>query len=219
MNPLQTLFSNNVDAKITQKTQVVEVVQKTSSEKMTRGERLADKLAAEVGSWRFLISQSLVLAGWVGINLTPGLPHWDESPFMMLNLVFSFASAYTAPVVLMSQNRQSEIDRKKAEHNHNVNLRSGQNVELLHEKLDDLHTKQLNDLTQIVKQQQEILQELKLTLIPTSKTTTEFPVGTLSGIYVQTDSKFSQPITVNKSFLFDQAIADNYKLLDKLSRK
>ncbi|QLE57174.1 hypothetical protein [Nostoc sp. TCL26-01] len=68
MNPLQKLFSNNIDAKLAQKPQVVEVVKATSSENMTCGERLADKLAAEVGSWRFLISQSLVLAGWVYIN-------------------------------------------------------------------------------------------------------------------------------------------------------
>lgn len=122
-----------------------------STEPLTRGQRIADKLAMKVGSWGFLIGQSVVLAGWVGINAMPGVPHWDQSPFMMLNLVFSFASAYTAPVVLMSQNRQSDTDRRNAEIDHQVNLKAGQNIELLHQKLDDLHTQKLNELTQIIK--------------------------------------------------------------------
>lgn len=104
----------------------------------TRGQRLADILATKVGSWPFLIGQTVILAGWVGSNLTPGLPHWDESPFILLNLVFSFASAYTAPIVLMSQNRQSDIDRQKAEFNHQVNLKAAYDLELLHEKIDTL---------------------------------------------------------------------------------
>lgn len=104
----------------------------------TFGQRLADAMAAKVGSWVFIGAQSAVLAGWIGANSLPGVPHWDQSPFILLNLVFSFASAYTAPVVLMSQNRQSDEDRKNAALNHKVNLRTDQNIELLHRKIDDL---------------------------------------------------------------------------------
>lgn len=120
---------------------------------LTFGQRLADRMASKVGSWAFLIGQTTVLAGWVGANLMPGVPHWDESPFIMLNLVFSFASAYTAPVVLMSQNRQSEEDRENAQHNYQVTLQAAQNIELLHEKLDAEYTKKLDELTALIQQQ------------------------------------------------------------------
>lgn len=118
----------------------------------TSGQRLADNLAAKVGSWPFLIGQTVVLAGWVGANLTPGIHHWDESPFILLNLVFSFASAYTAPIVLMSQNRQSDIDRQKAANDRQVNLKAARDVELLHEKIDRL-SRQLPDLLETLDRQ------------------------------------------------------------------
>jgi uncharacterized membrane protein len=116
-------------------------IQPPEKKPLTFGQKVADKMATKVGSWAFLIGQSTVLAGWVGCNLIPGAPHWDESPFMMLNLVFSFASAYTAPVVLMSQNRQSEEDRETANHNYQITLQAAQNLELLHEKLDAQYAK------------------------------------------------------------------------------
>ena len=225
MNPFKKVSSKNVDTKVVQKPQVVEIqpaVQNTSTQELTRGQRLADKFAAQVGSWGFLIGQSTVLAGWVGINLMPGVPHWDESPFMMLNLVFSFASAYTAPIVLMSQNRQSDTNRKNSEIDHQVNLRAGQNIELLHEKLDDLHTQQLNELTQIVKEQQRVLHELKVSLVNESKEVKEikeFKVSVLPGIYVQNGAQLPKQVIVNKAFNFDQPIGDNNKVIDKLIRR
>ncbi|MBD2771664.1 DUF1003 domain-containing protein [Iningainema tapete] len=152
-----------------QKPNCVQVKQPVETEeKMTAGQRLADALASKVGSWSFLIGQTGILAGWVSLNLMPGVPHWDESPFILLNLVFSFASAYTAPIVLMSQNRQSDIDRRKAENNHHINLKAGQNIELLHEKLDVLQSRQIEQLTQIVIEQQRSLHELKTNLLPSS---------------------------------------------------
>ena len=122
----------------------------------TRGQRLADAMASKVGSWTFIGMQSVVLAGWIGANTIPGAPHWDESPFILLNLVFSFASAYTAPVVLMSQNRQSEEDRHSAMTNHKVNLQVAQDIERLHQKIDDLQTRQLTELSQLLQKQPEV---------------------------------------------------------------
>lgn len=126
----------------------------------TFGQKLADRMASKVGSWAFIGAQSVILTGWIGANTIPGLPHWDESPFILLNLVFSFASAYTAPVVLMSQNRQSEEDRESAEINHQVNLHTAQEIELLHQKIDNLHTStlqtqshQLSELVELLRQQ------------------------------------------------------------------
>ncbi len=134
--------------------------------KLTLGQRVADKMAAKVGSWAFLIGQSTILAGWVGLNLAPGVPHWDEQPFILLNLVFSFASAYTAPIVLMSQNRQSDAEREKSEYDHQVNLKAGYDIELLHEKMDALQAQQIQELTIIVKEQQRSLNEMKSSVLP-----------------------------------------------------
>jgi uncharacterized membrane protein len=62
-----------------------EIEEKRAQErKLTLGQRVADKMAAKVGSWAFLIGQSTILAGWVGLNLAPGVPHWDEQPFICL---------------------------------------------------------------------------------------------------------------------------------------
>lgn len=134
---------------------------------LTRGQKIADKMAAKVGSWAFLIGQTTVLAGWVGFNTIPGLPHWDESPFILLNLVFSFASAYTAPVVLMSQNRQSEEDRESANHNYQITLQAAQNLELLHQKLDAEYGKKLDQLTALIQQQQQAANQVKVVFVPT----------------------------------------------------
>ncbi|MBW4453833.1 MAG: DUF1003 domain-containing protein [Nostoc indistinguendum CM1-VF10] len=219
MNPFKKVSPNNVDVKVIQKPQIVEIqpaAQNISTEPLTRGQRIADKLAMKVRSWGFLIGQSVVLAGWVGINAMPGVPHWDESPFMMLNLVFSFASAYTAPVVLMSQNRQSDTDRRNAEIDHQVNLKAGQNIELLHEKLDGLHTQKLNELTQIIKEQQRVLHELQVSLVPESK---EVKVSVLPGLYVQNGAQSPKQVIVNKAFTVDQPVMDNNKVIDKLVRR
>lgn len=140
------------------------------AEKATFGQRVADAMASKVGSWGFLIGQTAVLTGWVGMNLMPGVPHWDQSPFILLNLVFSFASAYTAPIVLMSQNRQSDIERKKTEYDHLVNRKSGHDIELLHQKFDQLHAQQLAELTRIIQMQNQQLQEIKSTLLPVLNT-------------------------------------------------
>lgn len=160
--------------------------------KLTLGQRVADKMAAKVGSWAFLIGQSTILAGWVGLNLAPGVPHWDEQPFILLNLVFSFASAYTAPIVLMSQNRQSDAEREKSEYDHQVNLKAGYDIELLHEKMDALQAQQIQELTLIVKEQQRSLNEMKSTVLPVlqqqQESLNEIKVSVLPGLQQQQQS-------------------------------
>lgn len=81
------------------------------------GERLADGIAAGIGSWRFLIVQSLIVVGWVALNLLALFRwHWDPYPFILLNLAFSTQAAYTGPVLLLAGNRQSQKDRLTLEH-------------------------------------------------------------------------------------------------------
>jgi uncharacterized membrane protein len=77
----------------------------------TLGHRVADRVATTMGNWPFLIVQSLLLAGWVVLNLVAWLRHWDPYPFIFLNLALSMQAAYAAPIIMMSQNRQAEKDR------------------------------------------------------------------------------------------------------------
>jgi len=102
------------------------------------GERIADKVATVVGSWKFLIIQTSLLCIWITLNIVGYIQHWDPYPFILLNLVLSFQAAYTAPVIMMSQNRQSAIDRQKLEYYYKVNLKEELEIELLHHKVDKI---------------------------------------------------------------------------------
>ena len=70
-------------------------------------DRVADALARALGSWPFIIIQSIILSMWVAINITAFIARWDPYPFILLNLVLSFQAAYSAPLIMMSQNRQA----------------------------------------------------------------------------------------------------------------
>jgi uncharacterized membrane protein len=118
----------------------------------TRGQRLADTVAATIGSWRFIAIQSTAIAVWITGNVISGTAAWDPYPFILLNLLLSFQAAYTAPAIMMSQNRQSELDRKHAENDYEVNVKAELEIELLHEKIDLLKEQELLILTQAVRE-------------------------------------------------------------------
>jgi uncharacterized membrane protein len=105
-------------------------------ERRTLGERVADGVAAGVGSWPFIIVQSTLLAVWIlanGLvigNWVGGKP-FDPFPFILLNLVLSFQAAYTGPVVMMSQNRQAAKDRDEAEHDYRINQEASERLKRL----------------------------------------------------------------------------------------
>lgn len=85
------------------------------------GERLADRIAAGIGSWRFLIIQTGAVIAWISLNTIGLIARWDVFPFVLLNLLFSVQAAYTGPVLLLAGNRQSDRDRQLAEHDFQVN--------------------------------------------------------------------------------------------------
>jgi uncharacterized membrane protein len=82
----------------------------------TTGERAADAVAGAVGSWRFIIIQSCLLAAWMALNVVAFARHWDPYPFILLNLALSFQAAYSSPIIMMSQNRQAQKDRLRDDH-------------------------------------------------------------------------------------------------------
>ncbi|WP_270936040.1 DUF1003 domain-containing protein [Falsiroseomonas oryzae] len=114
-------------------------------------DRLADAVAATVGSWRFITVQSSLLLGWIAANAVFGANAWDPYPFILLNLMLSFQAAYTAPIIMMSQNRQADVDRDRAVADYQVNLRSEAEIALLHEKLDLMRERQLVEMTEMLK--------------------------------------------------------------------
>ena len=117
----------------------------------TLGERLADAVAATVGSWRFIIFQSTAIVLWIAGNAMTGSGAWDPFPFILLNLLLSFQAAYTAPAIMMSQNRLSEQDRRHAETDYEINVKAELEIELLHEKIDLLKERELLALTDAVR--------------------------------------------------------------------
>lgn len=112
-------------------------------------ERAADGVAALVGSWRFILAQTFVLALWIGLNAAGGAP-WDPYPFILLNLVLSFQAAYAAPIIMMSQNRQAEIDRRRAIEDFDINRKAELEIETLHQKIDLLRETEIAALASAV---------------------------------------------------------------------
>jgi len=100
-------------------------VNEVEEERMTWGQRVADKVADTIGSWPFIITQTLILLTWIALNVTlrPD-QRWDIYPFILLNLALSFQAAYSGPVIMMSQNRQASKDRLAAEIDHQVNAKA-----------------------------------------------------------------------------------------------
>ncbi|MDB5602598.1 MAG: hypothetical protein JWN71_4642 [Xanthobacteraceae bacterium] len=129
---------------------------------LTPGQRIADKVAAVMGSWTFIIIQSGLLAIWVGLNITAYVRSWDPYPFILLNLALSFQAAYAAPVIMMSQNRQQDIDRCAAENDYRINVKAELEIELLHQKLDQLRETEVLYLTRAVEELAVLLRQSKI---------------------------------------------------------
>jgi uncharacterized membrane protein len=130
-----------------------------SMEGLTFGQRIADVVAAAMGSWRFIVLQSLILFTWIVFNVVAVAHKWDPYPFILLNLTLSFQAAYAAPFIMMSQNRQQDIDRKAAENDYKINVKAELEIELLHEKIDQLRAKEVLRLTESVRCLTKLLQK------------------------------------------------------------
>src|ERR1700736_3206117 len=135
-------------------------VNEVVDEQMTVGQKVADTVAATVGSWRFIIIQSCILAIWLALNITGIVFRWDPYPFILLNLALSFQAAYAAPFVMMSQNRQSEKDRLMAESDYHCNVKGEVEVRNIMDHLDHQDTVLLQLVKRIEEQHTEIKEHL-----------------------------------------------------------
>lgn len=109
-------------------------------QKLTFGQRAADKLTSVAGSWTFIIIVLLYIAVWITLNLVAFLRHWDPWPFIILNLTLSCLAALQAPVILMSQNRTKERDRVESERDFAVNRKAEREIEDMQKDLEEIKT-------------------------------------------------------------------------------
>jgi uncharacterized membrane protein len=129
---------------------------------LTRGQRLADRIAAVGGSWNFITAFLVVLFVWIAINSVALFAQpFDPYPFILLNLVLSCVAAIQAPVIMMSQNRQEARDRLHAMRDYQVNLKAELEIRQLHQKLDHLLSHQWERLVEIQEIQMELINEVR----------------------------------------------------------
>ncbi len=101
----------------------------------TRGQHVADRITRLLGSWGFIITQTIILIIWVLLNVTAWVNHWDPYPFILMNLALSMQAAFTAPIIMMSQNRQSQKDRVVAHYNFLIDERAEEEIRVILEHL------------------------------------------------------------------------------------
>ncbi len=117
---------------------------------LTFGERLADRVASFGGSWTFMIIFAGVLIFWVALNSLMLSQGFDPYPYILLNLFLSMLASIQAPIIMMSQNRQAAKDRLDAAHDYEVNLKAEIEIMALHEKLDEMRSKELAELIRLM---------------------------------------------------------------------
>ncbi len=159
-----TELERRVVSSIVEKRQISRNINKVSADERTFGERLADNVASFGGSWTFIMIFGAILLFWVFLNsfiLARAGGEFDPYPYILLNLFLSMLASIQAPIIMMSQNRQSAHDRLDAQHDYEVNLKAEIEITNLHEKFDELRQRVMEDLLEMQKQQMELLAEIK----------------------------------------------------------
>ena len=144
---------------------IIENLLHQPKEIFTRGQTISDKVASFGGSWKFIITFSLLLFVWILFNtLSPKKEDFDPYPFILMNLVLSAIAALQAPIIMMSQNRKEERDRKRSENDYLINLKAELEVRSLHQKIDLLLEEQIKVLFDSQAAQLELLKNIEAKL-------------------------------------------------------
>lgn len=146
---------------IEQEKLLLQNISEAEAEQLSFGQRLADRVARFGGSWKFISWFVIILAVWIGINIIfTGRNRFDPYPFILLNLLLSCLAAIQAPVIMMSQNRQEEKDRKRNENDYVVNLKAEIEIRTLHQKVDLLIQEQFKQLIESQAEQIKLLHSI-----------------------------------------------------------
>ncbi len=124
-------------------------------EALSRGERMSDAVATVMGSWTFIIVQTIFVILWMIFNLIAYFSHWDPYPFILLNLLFSTQAAYAAPIIMMSQNRQNERDRAQALADYETNVAAKKEIEELQRHLSQIEDTKLDKIIKLLEQHKQ----------------------------------------------------------------
>ncbi|WP_183575747.1 DUF1003 domain-containing protein [Mucilaginibacter sp. X5P1] len=116
------------------------------------GQRLADSVATGMGSWRFIIIQTIIVVIWMGLNVVGFVYHWDVYPYILLNLLFSTQAAYAAPIIMMAQNRQNQRDRAQADEDFRTNVEAKKEIEQLQILLNKIEIDKLDKIITMLEQ-------------------------------------------------------------------
>jgi uncharacterized membrane protein len=119
-------------------------------ESFSIGQRIADAVANGMGSWTFIIAQTLFVIIWMVLNVVGIIRHWDVYPFILLNLIFSTQAAYAAPIIMMAQNRQNERDRVQAQADFTTNVEAKKEIEALQIRLNEIEIQKLDKIIQML---------------------------------------------------------------------
>jgi uncharacterized membrane protein len=152
---LQKIVKDTID----EEKLIIENLLHQPKEILTKGQSISDKVATFGGSWKFIILFGIILFFWILFNtLSPKTFNFDPYPFILMNLILSCIAALQAPIIMMSQNRQEEKDRKRGENDYLINLKAELELRSLHQKIDLLLEEQIKVLFESQAKQLEILQ-------------------------------------------------------------
>ncbi len=151
-----------VEKSISEEKLIVENLLNEPKEVLTKGQSISDLVASFGGSWKFIISFSLLLTAWITYNsvVTKSF-QFDPYPFILMNLVLSAIAALQAPIIMMSQNRKEEKDRKRSENDYLINLKAELELRSLHQKMDLLLEEQIKVLFDSQANQLAILKSIE----------------------------------------------------------
>ena len=119
----------------------------------TLGQKIADKTARYMGSWKFIIGQTIFVIIWMLLNVVGFINHWDVYPFILLNLIFSTQAAYAAPIIMMAQNRQNDRDRYQAKEDYYTNVQAKKEIEELQKALTRIEVEKLDKIIELLNKQ------------------------------------------------------------------
>lgn len=163
-------FEEIVKDTIKEEESIVNNLLNPPEEMLTQGQKISDKVARFGGSWKFIISFMLLLFAWILYNvLSTNKDRFDPYPFILMNLILSCIAALQAPIIMMSQNRQEEKDRKRNENDFLVNMKAEAEIRGLHHKIDLLVQEQIATLYRTQEEQMKILIEIKEQLASSKK--------------------------------------------------
>lgn len=134
---------------------------KIYKEVRTFGQKLSDGFTSVIGTWPFIVIQTILLIFWVILNITAYMNHWDPYPFILLNLALSMQAAYAAPIIMMSQNRQNAKDRLEAELDYETDAKTEKEIEKTQEYLHRIENKKLNAIQESLDKIEKELNKLQ----------------------------------------------------------